>query len=96
MSGGEESSEEDSEGLVGRKRKGDSQSNLTSEEDSENEQAMETTTKPLRPIPPLINSTAQLPASNTTFDLEDPLGIKAMRVAMATTTGSKGPKEPRK
>ena len=90
ISGEEESSEGGSESSVGRERKGDSQSTLTSEEDSENEQAAKTTTKPYKPIPPLIDSTVLPPASNTTFDLEDPLGIKAMRVAMATMTGSKG------
>ena len=91
----EESSGEDSEDSVGRKRKGDSQSTLTSEDDLENEQTTETTTKPLRPIPMLVDSTVLLPASNTTFDL-DPLGIKAMKATLAATTRSKGPKGPRK
>ena len=95
-SGEEESSGEDSEDSVGRKEKGYSQSTLTSEEDSENGKATETTAKPLKPIPTLIDSNVPLPASNTTFDLEDPLGIKAMKAALAATARSKGPKGPRK
>ena len=34
--------------------------------------------------------------TSAAFDLEDPLGVKAMRAALSATTGSKGPKGPRK
>ena len=69
-------------------------STLTSEEDSDAEQVP--TSKPLRPIPSMVDDTTSLPTSSAAFDLEDPLGVKAMRAALAETTGSKGPKGLRK
>ena len=90
----EESSEEDSENPPSGEKKDNSHSTLTSEEDSKAEQRPELVTKPLRPMPLLVDT--PLPESSTAFDLEDPLGIKAMRVALATTLGSKCQKGPRK
>ena len=76
------------------KKRVDSYSTLTSEEDSDAEQVP--TSNPLRPIPFLVDDTASLPTSSAVFDLEDPLEVKVMRTALAETTGSKGLKGLRK
>ena len=66
-------------------RREDSWSTLTSEEESDVGQL---STSKLKPIPPLVDDTTESAA----FDLEDPLRMKAMKAALAETTGSKGPK----
>ena len=88
----EGSSEEESS--IEKKKGGDSHSTLTSEEDSDAEQVP--TSKPLKPIPSLVDDTTSLPTSSAAFNLKDPLDVKAMRAALAETTGSKGPKGLRK
>ena len=83
----EESSEEGSS--MEKKKREDSHSTLTSEEESDVGQP---STSKLRPIPSLVDNTTE----SAGFDLEDPLGVKAMKVVLAETTGLKGPKGPRK
>ena len=65
----------------------DSRSTLTSEEEEESDVGQLSTSK-LKPIPPLVDDTTESAA----FDLEDPLGVKVMKAALAETTRSKGPK----
>ena len=80
-------------------RKEDERSTLTSESESDEEQTPQpSSTKMLRPIPVLFNaplSTGDV-ISSANFNLDDPLGIKAMKAAQQNPTGSKGPKGPRK
>ena len=90
---GEESSEEDNESSKEKGKKNDSCSTLTSEEESEAKQGPKPASKLLRPIPSLIDDTTLLSTSSAAFDLEDPLGFKAMKAALATTTRSKGTKK---
>ena len=66
-------------------RRENSQSILTSEEEEESDIGQLSTSK-LKPIPPLVDDTTESAA----FDLEDPLGVKVMRAALAKTTRSKG------
>ena len=63
----------------------DSRSTLTSEE--EESDVGQLITSKLKPIPMLVSETLKSAA----FNLEDPLGVKVMRAALAETTGSKGP-----
>ena len=93
---GQESSEEDNESSREKGKKNDSHSTLTSKEESEAKQGPEPVSKLLKSIPSLIDDTTLLSTSSAAFDLEDPFGVKAMKTALATTTGSKGPKGPRK
>ena len=90
----EEGLSEEESSIDKKKGGGYSHSTLTVEEDLDAEQVP--TSKPLRPIPSLVDGTASLLTSSAAFDLEDPLGVKAMRAALAETTGSKGPKGLRK
>ena len=64
----------------------DSQSTLTSEE--EESDVRQLSASKLKLIPPLVDDTTESAA----FDLEDCLGVKAMKAALAKTTRSKGPK----
>ena len=81
----EEEGSPSEESSVEKTRREDSWSTLTSEEESDVGQL---STSKLKPIPPLVDNTTESAA----FDLEDPLGVKAMKAALAETTGSKGPK----
>ena len=67
-------------------KRGDSRSTLTSEE--EKSDVGQPSTSKLKPIPPLVNDITQ----SAVFDLEDPLGVKAMKAALTKITRSKGPK----
>ena len=95
--GGEETTSESSK--EGEQRKEDARSTLTSELESDEELASQpSSTKKLKPIPLLFDaplSTGDVtPSAN--FNLDDPIGMKAMRAALQNPTGSKGPKGPRK
>ena len=80
-------------------RKENARSTLTSEPESDEELASQpSSTKKLKPIPALFNtplSTGGMTPS-ADFNLDDPLGMKAMRAALQNPTGSKGLKGPRK
>ena len=80
-------------------RKMDMRSTLTSEPESDKEpDSQPPPSDKLKPILSLFD--APLPTgdvtSSTDFNLDDPLGMKAMRAALQNLTGSKGPKGPRK
>ena len=87
------SSEEEEE----EQRKEDERSTLTSESESDEELTSQPSKK-LKPIPVLFN--APLSTKDVTpsadFNLDDPLGMKAMKAALQNLTGSKGPKGPGK
>ena len=85
---------EDSEKPPSGKKKDDSHSTLMTEEDSEAEQRPGPVTKELRQIPSFIDT--PLPESSAALDIDDPLGIRAMRAVLAATSGSKCPKGSRK
>ena len=78
-------------------RKEDERSTLTPESES-GEELTSQPSKKLKPIPVLFN--APLSTKDVTpsadFNLDDPLGMKAMKAALQNLTGSKGPKGPRK
>ena len=82
----EEEGSSSEESPVEKTRRGDSQSTLTSEE--EEPDVGQPSTSKLKPIPPLVDDTTESAA----FDLEDPLGVKAMKAAWAKTTTTKCPK----
>ena len=82
----EEEGSSSEESSVEKTRRGDSRSTLTSEE--EESDVGQPSTSQLKPIPPLVVDTTESAA----FNLEDPLGVKAMKAALAKTTGTKGPK----
>ena len=82
----EEEGSSSEESSMEKTRRGDSRSTLTSEEE-ESDVGQPSTSK-LKPIPPLVDDTTESAA----FDLEDPLGVKAMKAALAKTTGTNGPK----
>ena len=82
----EEEGSSSEESSMEKTKRGDSQSSLTlKEEESDIGQPF---TSKLKPIPPLVDNTTESAA----FALEDPLGVNAMKAALAKTTGSKGPK----
>ena len=82
----EEEGSSSEESSVEKTRRGDSRSTLTPEEE-ESDVGQPSTSK-LKPIPPLVDDTTESAA----FDLEDPLGVEAMKAAWAKTTKTKGPK----
>ena len=93
----EETTSESSENEVQRKEY--MRSTLTSEPESDEEpDSQQPPSDKLKPIPSLFN--APLPTGDVTssadFNLDDPLGMKAMRAALQNPTGSKGPKGLRK
>ena len=80
-------------------RKEDMRSTLTSEPESDEEPVPQPPPPArLKPIPSLFD--VPLPTgdvmSSADLNLDDPLGMKAMRTALQNPTGSKGPKGPRK
>ena len=86
-------------GVEREQRKEDARLTLTSEPESDEELASQpSSTKKLKPIPSLFDaplSTGEVtPSAN--FNLDEPLGMKAMRAALQNLTVSKGPKGPRK
>ena len=88
-----ESSEEEEQ------RKEDARSTLTSEPESDEELTSQpSSTKKLKPIPALFDAplSTEDVTSSANFNLDDPLGMKAMRAALQNLTGSKGQKGPRK
>ena len=93
--GGEETTSESSEEK--EQRREDAKSTLTSEIESDEEPASQSSsTKKLKPIPVLFDaplSTGDMTPS-ADFNLDDPLGMKAMRAALQNQTGSKGLKGP--
>ena len=82
----EEEGSSSEESFVEKTKREDSRSTLTSEE--EESDVGQLSTSKLKPIPPLVDNTTESAA----FDLKDPLGVKAMKAALAKTTRSKGPK----
>ena len=80
----EEEGSSSEESSMEKTKREDSRSTLTSEKE-ESDIGQPSTSK-LKPIPPLVNDTTE----SAVFDLEDPLGVRTMRAALAETTGSKG------
>ena len=80
-------------------RKEDARWTLTSEPESDKEQIPQPPpTRMLQPIPVLFDAplfTGDV-TSSANFNLDDPLGMKAMKAALQKPTGSKGPKGPKK
>ena len=89
LMGTEEEGSSSEESPVEKTRRGDSQSTLSTLTSEEEEPDVgQPSTSKLKPIPPLVDDTTESAA----FDLEDPLGVKAMKAGRAKTTGTKGPK----
>ena len=95
--GGEETTSKSSD--EEEQRKEDARSTLTSEPESDEKLTSQpSSTKKLKPIPALFNTplSTGVVTSSANFNLDDPLGMKAMRAALQNPTASKGPKGPRK
>ena len=82
----EEEGSSSEESSMEKTKREDSQSTLTSEE--EESDVRQLSASKLKLIPPLVDDTTESAA----FDLEDCLGVKAVKAALAKTTRSKGPK----